>query len=128
MSYTRNVNLGAQTSCITLGKVIIFMAKSNASNAKQIARLLPMTGIKSTGKEVVDACQVGHSIITLVKQLGFDGNLSHHGVQRKQLMPIAFRVGGARGLRPEECQPMINLVKTFFDEARPTRETSRTLH
>ncbi|OKL64468.1 hypothetical protein UA08_00996 [Talaromyces atroroseus] len=105
----------AEISCITLGKVVIFKAKTSTADAKQIARLLPaITGERSTGKHVAEACKVGRSIMALVKELGLNDRLDKCGVAREQIPTIAKRVGGAYGLKPEDCKAIINLVEAFF--------------
>ncbi|KAH8698680.1 putative Maleylacetate reductase [Talaromyces proteolyticus] len=104
----------AETCCITLGKVIIYKAKRSAGAAKQIARLLPATGDRLAGNDVVDACQVGHRIIALVNKLGLGENLSQRGVSRDHISVIGKCVGRASGLHPDECQPLIDLVESFF--------------
>lgn len=55
------------------------------------------------------------NIIALVKKIGVDDNLGHHGVSREKIPHIAGLVGQAYGLKPEDCKPVAKLVEAFFE-------------
>lgn len=83
------------TSCMTLGKVVQLKARESPENARQIARLLPATGVSPTGNELKDALQVGDRILTLVQSLDLHiGDLSSRNVRKDEVPIIVQRALG----------------------------------
>ena len=102
------------TSCMTLGKVVQLKADDSPENAKQIARLLPATGGRSTGDDRHDAAEVSQRIIGLVNSLGLDiPTLAARGISKDETSIITERsLGGVKeGPLYERVE---KLVQTLF--------------
>jgi len=102
------------TSCMTLGKVVQLKAYESTHSARQICRLLPAIGGRSTGDDERDAVEVGRRIIALVESLDLKvPTLSARGVSESETPIIVQRaLGGTReGPVFDKVQ---DLVKTLF--------------
>jgi alcohol dehydrogenase class IV len=87
--------LDGETSCLTLGPVVIFKAKSSQEDAEQISRLLSITGGRPTGNGEDDAVEVGQRIISLVEALGLHPpTLTERGIGKEQIPIIVQRATG----------------------------------
>ncbi|KAK4992756.1 hypothetical protein LTR50_000880 [Elasticomyces elasticus] len=75
------------TSCLTLGHVVKLKAE-NPDDAKQIARMVPLIGLSSSGDDKKDAMAVGDAILELVDNLGLKTKLGDHGVEKDQARVI----------------------------------------
>ncbi|KAL8898820.1 MAG: hypothetical protein Q9192_001883 [Flavoplaca navasiana] len=102
------------TSCMTLGNVVRLKAHESPENAKQISRLLPLTGGRRTGDDVRDALEVGDRIIGLVHSLELEvGSLSARGVSKDEIPVIAGRALKGVGDGPL-YEKVVILVRTLF--------------
>lgn len=81
------------TSCLTLGHVVKLKAQDPVA-AKQVARLLPFIGEKSSGDDKKDAEVVGERILKLVQDLGLDHDLRNYKVGKDQIPVITKRATG----------------------------------
>lgn len=106
LSHTMGYALGSPygiphgiTSCLTLGHVVKIKARLSQEDAGKIATILPFVGEARSGDDAKDAEKVGDRILGLVKQLGFETNLTDKGVGKDQVDVIVKRATG--GLNPD---------------------------
>lgn len=74
--------------------MVIFKAHGNPGDAKELARLLPSIGGRSSGDDLEDAVEVGRRIIDLVSFLGLSQSLTGKGIGRDQVPIIVERATG----------------------------------
>lgn len=86
--------LDGETSCLTLGHVVIYKAQGDPGDARELARLLPTIGGRSSGDDLEDAVEVGRRIIDLVSFLGLSQSLTAKGIGRDQVPIIVERATG----------------------------------
>ncbi len=67
------------TSCLTLAPTLALKAKTKPEEAKQVARILPVIGEKSTGSVQGDAELVSKRVAELVEGLGHKSTLTQVG-------------------------------------------------
>ena len=92
-----NLSTDGDTSCLTLGDVVMLKARGKQDDAKQIARLLPAAGGKPSGDDLKDALEVGRRIVGLVDALGLRKSLTERGVGKEQISIVVERaIGGGK--------------------------------
>lgn len=88
-------------------------AQSKEEDAKQIAKLLPATGGKSTGDDLKDALEVGARIVGLVDTLGLHQTLTDRGVTKEEIPIIVERATGGMKEGPI-YDAVTRLVEGFY--------------
>ncbi|KAL1959366.1 hypothetical protein VTO42DRAFT_2169 [Malbranchea cinnamomea] len=98
-----------ETSCLTLGHVVMFKAHGDPGAAEQIARLLPAIGGNPSGDDLEDALEVGRRIVQLVSVLGLSQSLTQRGIGRDQIPIIVERAtrGANEGQRYDAIARLI---------------------
>lgn len=107
-------SIDGETSCLTLGSVVMFKAQSKRDHAEQIARLLPATGAKRSGDDLKDALEVGSRITGLVEALGLRPcTLTERGIGKDQISVIVERATGGMMEGPM-YDAVTRLVEGFY--------------
>lgn len=102
-----------ETSCLTLSHVVIFKARDNPEDAKQIASLLPFSGGVPSGNDVEDALEVGRRIAELVSSLGLLLSLTERGISSDETAIIVERA--MSGLKDgPACDSIAKLVRSLY--------------
>lgn len=100
------------TSCITLAAVVRFKAEQSADAAREIARLAPFVGAKSSGDDKKDSEAVADAIQKLVDDLGLTTNAKDKDVGEDQIPVITKRASGKE--EGPEFDKVKGLVKSLF--------------
>lgn len=95
MNDNADKNTDGETSCLTLGPVVIFKAQNSPEDAKQIARLLTACGGgPPSGEDLNDALEVGKRITEIGNILCLRRSLTERGIDRDQIPIIVERATG----------------------------------
>ncbi|EAT87912.2 hypothetical protein SNOG_04152 [Parastagonospora nodorum SN15] len=99
------------TSCLSLAPTVHFKA-SNPDEAKQIARIIPYIGKRSTGSDEKDSHIVGDAIADLVERLGHKTTLTAYDVPTGDAEEEAI---ASRALHSKDHKDFANLKKIVHD-------------